>query len=103
VSVSGIRWAICKSAPCSRQITTPAPHHPVFYRLDALPAAQPSVKALKAYKNKYNLVSHKNVPNKRPESQPRQTLFLPPYANVKYNKCSNGKQQCPFPPEFGGG
>ena len=27
---SGISWAICKSAPCSRQITTPAPHHTVF-------------------------------------------------------------------------
>ena len=27
---SGISWAICKSAPCSRQITTPAPHR--FYR-----------------------------------------------------------------------
>jgi len=31
VSGSGISWAICKSAPCSRQITTPAPHHSVFY------------------------------------------------------------------------
>jgi len=49
VSGSGISWAICKSAPCSRQITAPAPHHSVFYRPDALPAAQPtSVKALKA-------------------------------------------------------
>ena len=43
VSGSGISWAICKSAPCSRQITTPAPHHSVFYRPDALPAAQPTV------------------------------------------------------------
>ena len=43
VSGSGIIWAICKSPPCSRQITTPAPHHPVFYRLDALPATQPTV------------------------------------------------------------
>jgi len=34
---------ICTSAPCSRQITTPAPHRSVFYRLDALPAAQPIV------------------------------------------------------------
>ena len=42
VSGSGIRWAICKSAPCSRQITKPAPHHSVFYRPDALPAAQPT-------------------------------------------------------------
>ena len=27
VSASGISWAICKSAPRSRQITTPATHH----------------------------------------------------------------------------
>ena len=43
VSGSGISWAICKSAPHSRQITMPAPHSPVFYRPDALPAAQPTV------------------------------------------------------------
>jgi len=42
VSSSGISWAICKSAPCSRQTTTPAPHHSVFYRLDALLATQPT-------------------------------------------------------------
>jgi len=42
VSGSGISWAMCKSAPRSRQITTPAPHHSVFYRPDALPAAQPT-------------------------------------------------------------
>jgi len=36
-------WAICKSAPCSRQTTTPASHHSVFYTPDALPAAQPTV------------------------------------------------------------
>ena len=41
VSGSGISWNICKSAPRSRQITMPAPQHSVFYRLDALPAAQP--------------------------------------------------------------
>ena len=33
---------MCKSAPRSRQITTPAPHHSVFYRPDALHAAQPT-------------------------------------------------------------
>ena len=32
VSGSGISWAICKSAPRSRQITMPAPHQSVFYR-----------------------------------------------------------------------
>ena len=42
-TVSGISWAICKSAPCSRQITTPAPHHSVFYRSGVLPATQPTV------------------------------------------------------------
>jgi len=30
VSGSGISWAICKSAPRSRQTTMPAPHHSVF-------------------------------------------------------------------------
>ena len=43
MSGSGISWAICKSAPRSRQITTPAPRHSVF-----TPAVQPTVKALKA-------------------------------------------------------
>ena len=41
-SGSGISWAICKSASYSRQTTTPAPHLSVFYRPDALPAAQPT-------------------------------------------------------------
>ena len=41
---SGISWTICKqSAPHSRQITTPTPHHSIFYRPDALPDAQPTV------------------------------------------------------------
>ena len=43
MSGSGISWTICKSAPHSRQITTPVPYHSVFYRPDALPAAQPTV------------------------------------------------------------
>ena len=43
VSGSGISWAICKSAPRPRQITTPTSHHSVFYRPDALPATQPTV------------------------------------------------------------
>ena len=41
-SGSGISWAICKSAPHTRQTTAPAPHHSVFYRPDALPVAQPT-------------------------------------------------------------
>ena len=46
VSGSGISWAVCKYAPRSRQITTPAPHYSVFYRPDGFPTN--SVKALKA-------------------------------------------------------
>ena len=51
VSGSGISWAICKSAPRSRQITTPAPYHPVFLQAGC-PSCYPtnSVKALKAIK-----------------------------------------------------
>jgi len=41
VSGSGISWAICKYAPCSRHITTPAPHHSVFTgRMPFLPPNQ---------------------------------------------------------------
>ena len=42
VSGSGISWAICKSAPRSRQMTTPAPHHSVFFigRMPFLPPNQ---------------------------------------------------------------
>jgi len=36
-------WAICKSAPWPKHITTPASHYSVFYRLDALSAAQPTL------------------------------------------------------------
>jgi len=43
VSGSGISWAICKSAPRSRQITTPTPTAQFFYRPDALPSTQPTV------------------------------------------------------------
>ena len=41
VSGSGISWAICKSAPRSRQITMPAPRHSVFTgRMPFLPPNQ---------------------------------------------------------------
>ena len=61
VSGSGISWAICKSAPRSRQITMPVPHHSVFLQAGC-PSCRPtnSVKALKALgklvpENKTNL------------------------------------------------
>jgi len=43
VSGSGIGWAICKSAHCPRQITTPAPHQSVFYFLrTGCPSCRPT-------------------------------------------------------------
>ena len=48
VSGSGISWAICKPAPRSRQITTPAPHHSVF-----LHAGCPSYRPTNNVSSKY--------------------------------------------------
>jgi len=52
---SGISWAVCKSAPSSRQITIPAPYHSVFLQARC-PSCCPtnSVKALKAKKSEKN-------------------------------------------------
>ena len=61
VSGSGIRWAICKSAPRSSQITTPAPHHSVFLQARC-PSCRPtnSVKALKAMRQstEYSILTY---------------------------------------------
>ena len=62
VSGSGISWAICKSAPRSRQITMPAPHHSVFYRPDALPAAQPT--ASKHWRENFFSKHNREINNK---------------------------------------
>ena len=58
---------MCKSATRSRQITTPAPHHSVFYRPDAPPAAQPT-----ASKHWRHCISHstQNKLFRRHSSQP---------------------------------
>jgi len=64
VSGSGISWAICKSARRSRQITTPTPHHSVFYRPDALPATQPTVSKhsrLLSQSNKTKFANRKKI------------------------------------------
>ena len=61
VNGSGISWAICKSAPRSRQITTPATHYSVFYRPDALPATQPI--ASKHWRQ-YAFRTHNTIPNR---------------------------------------
>ena len=59
VSGSGISWAICKSAPHSRQITTPAPHRSSFLQTGC-PSWCPtnSIKALKAYQTKQQHSRH---------------------------------------------
>ena len=59
-SGSGISWAICKSALRSRQTTTQAPHHSVFYRPDALPAIQPT--ASKHWRLCVESTVHKRLP-----------------------------------------
>ena len=46
VSGSCINWAVCKSAPCSRQITTPAPP-PLTFLQTGCPSCRPT-KALRA-------------------------------------------------------
>ena len=56
VSGSGISWAICKSALCSRQITMPAPHSLLSFLQAGCSSCHPtnSVKALKAKAMKAN-------------------------------------------------
>jgi len=46
VSGSGISWAICKSAPCSRQITTTAPP-PLCFLQAGCPSCRPTNSCLK--------------------------------------------------------
>jgi len=39
----GISWAVCKSAPCSREIATPTSHQPIFLQAGCPSCTQPSV------------------------------------------------------------
>ena len=58
-TVSGIRWTVCKSAPRSRQITTPAPYHSFLQA--GCPSCGPtnSVKAVPTNRNyKYTQRCH---------------------------------------------
>jgi len=104
VSGNGISWAICKSAPRSRQITTPAPHHSVFYRPDALPATQTTASkhwrqiALKAKAMKAN---QNTKVNKQPKTLKILTTCVTTYWLPFYisqirnlvNQASSGKSQ----------
>ena len=79
VSGSGISWAICKSAPRSRQIIMPAPHHSSFLQAGC-PSCHPtnSVKALKA-----NVASEKHI-NPVSSFWINSTVFL---AGLSLNVC----------------
>jgi len=77
----------CKSAPHSRQITTPAPHHSDFYKLDALPATQPTaslsllirsslVSSITTKSSMYNISNGKVTLNYLRESQIAKDLML---------------------------
>ena len=81
VSGSGISRATCKSAPRSRHITTPAPHHSVFYRLDAPPTTQPRVsKQSHAATHAYNTIRTLSLNSYTPANyevfKKKFTLFL---------------------------
>ena len=72
---SDISWAICKSAPRSRQITTPVPHQSVFYRPDALTATQPTASKhwrIQIQINKLNT----NQKSRRPKIQQNKTTMV---------------------------
>ena len=93
VSGSGISWAICKSAPSSRQITTPAPDHSLFYRPDALPAAQPTASKhwrpsnIKAKKCNYK-PTRSHPTNRHPRYAARQSQMLwqqPPCCDITHS------------------
>ena len=80
MSGSGISWAICKSEPRSRQITTPAPHHSVFYRPDAQPAASnQNTRACKivSYKTWHKMATTKHCQIAALHSQPVWTRLSP--------------------------
>jgi len=83
LSGCGISSAVCKSAPSSRQITMPVAHPSNFYRLDALPATQPTV-------SKHNQVI-------RAQQLPRQSTLNPPDKDsmtVTNSKGPNAEPRC---------
>jgi len=60
VSGSGISWAVCKSAPHSRQITMPTPHHLVYYRpgCPSCEHQQPLNMCFVDFKKAFDSISH---------------------------------------------
>ena len=81
MSGNGISWAICKSAPCSRQITVPAPHHSSFLQAGC-PSCRPtnSVKALKAQALKAHI--YQSLMNKTAQSVDAALAICTPVTDV---------------------
>ena len=93
VSGSGISLVICKSAPSSKETTTPAPHHSDFYRPDALPAAQPTAskhwgtgELVWEYKPLHVSPTKVPLPARGSES-PSNTWILGPSSASQYRNC----------------
>ena len=87
VSGSGISWDICKSAPRSRQIITPAPHHSVFYKPDALPATQPTTS--KHWRQKLTNVSLQNTHSELKDCTDRLMVTKPKHWMTTVNELLN--------------
>jgi len=82
------------AGPCSRQITTPPPHHSVFLQAGC-PSCRPtnSVKALKeTWKQKY-IIHHVNCTTQMHSSIGKHCTQ--PYSMPKCNKCNYRKSKWP--------
>ena len=71
VSGSGISWAICKSAPRSRQITTPAPHYWVF--IGQMPVLPPNQQRQSSEGNYHQKLENK-LPSIKDQGQTNQLM-----------------------------
>ena len=93
VSGSGISCAICKSAPRSRQITTPAPHHSSFLQA-GWPSCRPtnSVKALKVCSDTYMKIKKNICLSNRPISLTKDREQT--YQSHSQNKQLNPAYSC---------
>ena len=93
VSGSGITWAICKSAPHSRQITMPAPHHSCFFtgRMPFLSPNQEhqSTVGTTITCNYYVIISI-TTSNRLALQKIKQLLFIREEINVSRSGSNNG-------------
>ena len=91
MSGSGISWAICKSAPRSRQITMPAPHRCVFTgRMPFLPPSQQR-QSTEGNNNNINNNNKKKKIDKYSELANTHLVFLlAQRSNAQRSVCVNG-------------